>query len=58
MAADGTITLNLRAEGSRGELGDAALTYPPGHPQHPILLKHVGGLKAGESKCFPPWPNE
>ena len=58
MAADGTITLNLRAEGQRGEIGDSALAYPPGHAQYREVLDHLGGLKPGEDKCVRPWPEK
>lgn len=58
MAADGTITLNLRAEGQRGEIGDGAVTYKPDHAQYREVLKHVDGLKPGEDKCVPPWPDK
>lgn len=57
MAVDGTITLNLRAEGSRGEIGDAALAYKRDHPQYRQVLDHLGGLKPGEDKCVRPWPD-
>ena len=58
MAADGTITLKLRAEGHRGEIGDAALAYPPDHAKYREVLEHVGGLKPGEDKCVRPWPDK
>jgi hypothetical protein len=55
MSADGAITLNLRAEGAGGEIGDGAVIYPRDHPQYREVLNHLGGLKTGESKCVPPW---
>lgn len=58
MAADGTITLNLRAEGQRGEIGDGAMTYARDNAQYPEVLKHLGGLKPGEDKCVRPWPDK
>ena len=58
MAADGTITLNLRAEGQRGEIGDGAVTYPPDNAQYGEVLKHLNGLKPGEDKCVRPWPDK
>ena len=54
MAADGTITLNLRATGDGGLIGDARFVYAPGHLQYENILKHVGGLEAGEEKPVPP----
>jgi hypothetical protein len=56
MEEDGTIVLELRAEGPKGLTGDALLTYPPGHPDYKIILRHLGGLKKGEIKRVPPWP--
>jgi len=58
MGEDGTIVLQLRAEGPGGALGDALLTYPQDHPQYQQILDHLGGLKPGESKPVPPWPEE
>ncbi|MCC6527765.1 MAG: hypothetical protein IT373_34285 [Polyangiaceae bacterium] len=56
MEADGTLVLMLRAEGPSGAVGDAQFRYPPSHPQYQKMLKHVGGMKPGESKPVPPWP--
>ena len=53
---DGTIVLQLRAEGPTGLNGDALLRYPPGHPDYNNILRHLGGLKKGEIKQVPPWP--
>ncbi len=58
MEEDGTIVLQLRAEGAGGELGDALLRYAPGHPQYEGILKHLGGLERGQSKPVPPWMNQ
>ncbi len=56
MEEDGTIVLELRAEGPRGLTGDALLRYPPGHPEYNNILHHLGGLKKGEVKQVLPWP--
>ncbi len=58
MQADGTIVLQLRAEDGApaGTVGDAQLLYPPSHPKYQETLKHLNGLKPGESKPVPPWP--
>ncbi len=58
MEADGTIDLQLRAEGPGGTVGDALIRYPVGHPQYRQILKHVGGLEKGQSKPVPPWPEK
>ena len=55
MRADGTIELQLRAEGPSGELGDALFTYKPSEPKYQEIIDHLGGLKPGESKPVPPW---
>jgi hypothetical protein len=57
MLQDGTIVLHLRAEDKNGTLGDAQLIYPPSHSQYEAILSHLGGLKPGESKSVPPWPD-
>jgi hypothetical protein len=56
MEPDGTIVLQLRAEGGAGEVGDALLRYPRGHKEYEEVLTHLGGLHPGESKPVPPWP--
>ncbi len=57
MSADGTITLRLRAESDDGKtVGDGQLIYRPGDPKYGEVLRHLGGLKPGESKSVPPWP--
>ena len=57
MAPDGTIILDLRAEGPGGAVGDARLIYPRTHKDYESILKHLGGLKPGETKPVPPWPD-
>ena len=56
MKPDGTIVLQLRATNGAGSVGDARLEYPPGHPQYQGVFRHLGGLKPGEEKSVPPWP--
>jgi len=58
MLDDGTLQLMLRAEGEGGMVGDALIRYPPTHDQYQEVLKHLGGMKPGESKPVPPWPDE
>jgi hypothetical protein len=55
MTPDGTISLQLRAEGAGGTVGDGVLTYKRGNPQYSEVLHHLGGLKAGQTKPVPPW---
>ncbi len=58
MSADGTITLDLRAVGSGGLTGDARFVYPRGHKDYEEILRHLGGLRPGETKPVPPWPEK
>ena len=57
MRPDGTIELRLRATGPGGLVGDGFFTYPPSDPQYAEVLRHLGGLRPGESKSVPPWPD-
>jgi hypothetical protein len=57
MGPDGTIELRLRATGPGGMVGEGFLTYPPSDPQYAEILRHLGGLKPGEIKSVPPWPD-
>jgi hypothetical protein len=55
MAPDGTIVLELVAR-ERAIVGQARLTCPPGHPEHAMILRQLGGLRPGETKPVPPFP--
>jgi hypothetical protein len=55
MMPDGTITLRLRAEGEGGKIGEGQVTYRPGTARYDEVLRHLGGLKPGETKPVPPW---
>lgn len=55
MTDDGTITLLLRAQSPKGDLGDALLSYRKSDPKYAGILKHLGGLKPGEEKPVPPF---
>ncbi len=57
MSEDGTIRLQLRAEGASGVIGDAMLVYPPSDPHYDEVIAHLGGLTPGETKPVPPWPD-
>lgn len=56
MQADGTLILDLRAEGPGGAVGHSRLVYPPDHPDYRSVLDHIGALRPGESRPVPPWP--
>ena len=57
MAPDGTIELRLRAAGPGGMVGEGFLTYAPSDPQYAEILRHLGGMKPGETKSVQPWPD-
>jgi len=56
MLADGTLLVGVPGPGS-GERAQAVLVLKPGDTQYQPLLDHVGGLKPGETKSIPPWPD-
>jgi hypothetical protein len=58
MDKDGTVRLQLRATGAGGVVGDALLLYPRDHKDYRMILDHLGGLKPGERKPVPPFPDE
>ena len=58
MAEDGTIILDLRAVGPKGEIGIGRLTYPPSHKDYKMILDHIGGIKPNENKPVPPFKNK
>ena len=57
MSDDGTITLQLRAEGAGGSVGDAVFVYKPGDKMYAKIKQHIGDIKPGEEKPVPPWPS-
>jgi hypothetical protein len=56
MQDDGTVVLDLRATAG-GAHGDARVVYPPTHAEYKRVLDHLGGMKPGETKPVPPWPD-
>jgi hypothetical protein len=56
MAADGTLVLDLVAEGPGGARGIARILRPPSHPRYAAWIEHLGGIRPGEEKVVPPWP--
>jgi hypothetical protein len=55
MLPDGTIVLDLRAEGPGGMIGDARLTYRPDEPHYPAVRDHLPGLRPGMTVMVPPF---
>ena len=58
MTKDGTIVLDLRSKARDGTIGEARLVYPKSHKQYSEILKHLGGLKPGQTKLVTPWPDK
>ena len=56
MLPDRTLVLDLYTSGSMH--GQSRMTYAPDHPEYLEVLKHIGGLKPGEQKGVPPWPDD
>lgn len=57
MDDDGSITLNLRSTAD-GEHVSAQFTYRTDDKDYAKILKHLGGLKQGEVKPVPPFPDK
>jgi len=58
LADDGTRNMQLRAEGPGPAVGDALVQHKPTDPDYESSLRHLGGLKKGEKKPVPPWPDK
>jgi hypothetical protein len=56
MKQNGTIVLLLRPESDDGSVGNVIFAYSPDDNDYKKILKHLGGLKPGESKLIKPWP--
>ena len=55
MLDDGTILLQLRAEGPGGVLGDALLRYAPTDPRYGTVRDHLPKLRPGATVNVPPF---
>jgi hypothetical protein len=58
MDADRMITVMLRAEDDHRIMGNAAFFMNPDHKDNHTTIQHVGGLKPGQSKPYPAWPED
>jgi hypothetical protein len=56
MLPDGTLVLDLTTRAG-GMIGHAHFTYAPSDPKYDATLRHIGGLRPGEHKNVPPWPD-
>jgi hypothetical protein len=57
MDRDGTIVLLLRADDGAGTIGDTRLVYSRSDSHYQEILDHLDGLRPGEKKAVPPWPD-
>jgi len=48
----------LRAEDDHRIMGNAAFFMNPDHKDYHTTIQHVGGLKPGQSKPYPAWPED
>ena len=55
---DGTIVLQLRAEGADGATGDAQFRYPPAHKDYQMIVRHVGPIPKGGSVPVKPFARQ
>jgi len=56
MDPDGTIVLQLRGVTDDGLVAETLVRYPKGHADYEMILKHLDGLRPGESKFVKPFP--
>jgi hypothetical protein len=56
MMEDGTLVLDLVAEGPDGLRGIARILRPPSDPRYAAWIEHLGGMSPGDDKLVPPWP--
>jgi hypothetical protein len=57
MLENGTILIGVRGPAVDGPL-QAVLMIEPGDTNYQQIIDHVGGLKPGETKSIPPWPDQ
>jgi hypothetical protein len=57
MLDNGTILIGIRGPAVDGPL-QAVLMVEPGDTNYQQIIDHLGGLKPGETKSIPPWPNQ
>jgi hypothetical protein len=56
MHADGTITMRLRSVQCNGSIAEGLMKVGRGQADYQSILDHIGGMKTGESKPIPAWP--
>jgi hypothetical protein len=59
MQPDGTIKMRFRAPlPDCGGFAEGEIEYKPDDPYYQEVLRHIGGLRPGETKVVPPWPDD
>ena len=56
MLANGTILIGVGGDGPAAR-ARAVLEIHPGDSNYQMIIDHVGGLRPGETKPIPPWPD-
>jgi hypothetical protein len=56
MHDDGTIIVNLRRT-TDGIYLSGSVRYPTSHPNYKEVLAHIGGMRPGEVRLVPDWPD-
>jgi hypothetical protein len=57
MLQNGTILVGVRGRDSDSR-AQAVLMVEPGDSNYQLIIDHLGGLKPGETKPIPPWPDQ
>lgn len=57
MLQNGTILVGVSGPDS-GSRAQAVLMVEPGDSNYQLIIDHLGGLKPGETKPIPPWPDQ
>jgi len=57
MLTNGTILVGVGGDGPAAR-AQAVLEIHPGDTNYQMIIDHVGGLKPGETKPIPPWPDQ
>ncbi len=56
MQSDGTLHLHLRTVAKDGTIGEAMMIVPPKDPKYAGMVAHLSGIKPGQAKAIPPFP--
>lgn len=56
MDKDRTLRLMLRTETADGMVGEMTMVVPPDDPRYAGYVAHLGGMKPGDAKPIPPFP--